>query len=209
MKTYDTFDQFWHDYFDSKLPGSGFDTWTITKLIHTSDQDYQQLKADGKDRLGYQPTMLVLADPLKQQTIEVVIKNLSTDAYTSLRQQYQYRFIDQLPQRFSLFHADSSRADAIYDTWDAFVDEWFTRDGKSLMSYNLPILFDHVPDADYWGWQQKGFDPCGTQRLIVTVFQYRTGRFACIFITNVVDAEMSRIKMLMQSKLTLQAEELF
>lgn len=209
MKIYDTFEQFWLDYFDRKLPSSGFDPWTVAKFVHTNDQAYRQLKADGKDRLGYQPTMLTLADPLKQKSVEVLIKNLSTSAYMSLRQQYQQRFIDQLPQRFGLFRSDSKQADAIYDTWDVFADEWLTRDGKSLLSYNLPILFDHVPDADYWGWQQKGFDPCGTQRLIVTVFQYRTGRFADVFITDVTDTEMSRINMLMQSKLTLQAEELF
>lgn len=209
MKTYDTFDQFRLDYFDSKLPRSGFDTWAIAKIIHTNDQAYQQLKEEGKDTLGYQPTMFTLADPLKQKTTEVLIKNLSTAAYMSLRNQYQQRFVEQLSKRFGLFHADSKQADAIYETWEAFATEWFTRDGKSLLSYNLPILFDHVPDADYWGWQQKGFDPCGTQRLIVTVFQYRTGRFADIFITDVTDDEMSRIKLLMQSKLALQSEELF
>lgn len=209
MKTYDTFDQFWLHYFDNKRPSKAFDSWTIAKIIHTNDQDYQQLKASGKDTLGYQPTMLTLADPLTQKSAEVLIKNLSTSAYTSLRQQYQHRFIDQLSKRFGLFHTDSKQADAIYGTWEAFADEWFVRDGKSLLPYNLPILFDHVPDADYWAWQQKGFDPCGTQRLIVTVFQYRTGRFADIFITDVTDAEMSRIKLLMQSKLALQSEELF
>lgn len=209
MKTYDTFDQFWHEYFDAKLPDSGFDTWAIAKLTHTNDQDYQQLKASGADTLGYQPTMLTLADPLTQKSVEVIIKNLPTAAYTSLRQQYQRRFIEQLPKRFGLFHSDKKQADVIYDKWETFTDEWLIRDGKSLLSYNLPLIFDHVSDAQYWGWQQKGFDPCGTQRLIITVFQYRTGRFADVFITNVTDAEMSRITMLMQSKLTLQAEELF
>lgn len=209
MKIYDTFDQFWIDYFDSKLPGTGFDSWTIAKITHMSDQAYQQLTLEGKDTLGYQPTMLTLTDPLKQKSAEVLIKNLSTNAYMSLRQQYQQRFIDQLPQRFGLFHTDSKQADAIYDTWEAFASEWLVRDGKSLLPYNLPVLFDHVSDADYWGWKQKRFDPCGTQRLIVTVFQYRTMRFADIFITDVTDAEMSRIKLLMQSKLALQSEELF
>ena len=209
MKIYDTFDQFWHDYFDKKLPDVGFDAWAIAKLTHTNDQEYQKLRATGKDSLGYQPTMVTLADPLKQKKAEVIIKNLPTASYNSLRQQYQHRFIDQLPKRFGLYRSDKKQADAIYDKWEAFTDEWFTRDGKSTLSYNLPLLFDHVSDAEYWGWKQKGFDPCGTQRLIVTVFQYRTGRFADVFITGVNDAEMSRIKMLMQSKLSLQAEELF
>jgi hypothetical protein len=209
MKIYNTFDQFWPDYFNGKLPEAGFDAWAIAKFTHTNDQEYQRLNAEGKDTLGYQPTMLTLADPLKQKKAEVIIKGLPTAAYDSLRQQYQHRFVDQLPKRFGLFHSDKKQADAIFDTWQAFIDEWLTRDGESLLPYNLPLLFDHVPDAEYWGWKQKGFDPCGTQRLIVTLFQYRTGRFADVFITNVADAEMSRIKMLMQSKLTLQAEDLF
>jgi len=209
MKIYDTFDQFWPDYFTSTLPASGIDAWAITKFTHTSDQEYQRLRAEGQDTLGYQPTMLTLADPLTQKKAEIIIKGLPTAACDSLRQQYQHRFIEQLPQRFGLFHSDKKQADAIFDTWQAFTDEWLTRDGKSLLPYNLPLLFDHVTDAEYWGWKQKGFDPCGTQRLIVTVFQYRTGRFADVFITNIPDTEMSRIRMLMQSKLTLQAEDLF
>jgi hypothetical protein len=209
MKIYDTFDQFWPDYFSGELPETGFDAWAIAKFTHTTDLEYQKLHAGGKDTLGYQPTMLTLADPLKQKRVEVIIKGLPTATYDSLRQQYQHRFISQLPKHFGLFHTDKKQADAIFDTWQAFIDTWLTRDGQSLLSYNLPLLFDHVSDAEYWAWKQKGFDPCGTQRLIVTVFQYRTGRFADVFITNVTDAEMSRIKLLMQSKLTLQAEDLF
>lgn len=209
MKIYDTFDRLWHDYFYGDLPETGFDAWTIAKFTHTSDEEYQQLKASGKDTLGYQPTMLTLADPLKQKKSEVILKDLPTAAHDSLRQQYRDRFIMQLPKRFGLFNSDSKQADAIYDSWEAFAQEWLQRDGKSLLAYNLPLLFDHVSDAEYWGWQQKGFNPCGTQRLIVTVFQYRTGQFAEVFITNVTDTEMSRIRMLIQSKLTLQAEELF
>ncbi len=209
MKIYDTFDLFWHDYFDDMLPGTGFDAWAIAKLTHTTDQDYQRLKVTGKDTLGYQPTMITLADPLKQKVAEVIIKNLPTAAYDSLRRQYQYRFIEQLPRRFGLFHSDSKQADAVFDKWETFTNEWLMRDGENLLSYNLPLLFDHVSDAEYWGWRQKGFDPCGTQRLVATVFQYRTGRFAEVFITDVTDAEMSRIKLLMQSKFTLQMEELF
>lgn len=209
MKVYDTFDQFWQDYFSSTLPETGFDTWAIAKLTHTGDQEYHQLRAAGKDTLGYQPTLFTLADPLRQKSAEIIIKNLPTAACQSLRGQYQQRFMQQLSNRFGLFHTDKKQADAIYDSWELFADDWLIRDGQSLLAYNLPLLFDHVPDAEYWGWQQKGFDPCGTQRLIVTVFQYRTSRFADVFITNVTDAEMSRISLLVRSKLALQAGELF
>lgn len=209
MKTYDAFDRFWQDYFSTKLPETGFDTWAIAKVTHTSDQEYEHLRADGKDTLGYQPTMLTLADPLKQKKAEVIIKGLPTAAVDSLREQYGRHFINQLPQRFGLFHSDKKQADAIFDSFEAFSREWLMRGQQSLLPYNLPLLFDHVSDAEYWGWQQKGFDPCGTQRLIITVFQYRTGRFAEVFVTSVTDAEMSRIRMLMQSKLTLQVQELF
>jgi hypothetical protein len=208
MKIFDTFDEFWNAYF-SKPGQAGFDTWSIAKFTHTNDQEYANLKAAGKDTLGFQPTMLTLADPLTLQKDEVVIKNLPTTHAASLRQQYQQRFIDQLPRRFGLFRPDIKQADAIYSSWEEFAAEWLERDGKSLLQYNLPLLFDHVSDIEYWGWQQKGFDPCGTQRLIVTVFQYRTGRFAEVFITNMTDAEMSRIAMLLQSRLTLNMQELF
>lgn len=209
MKIYDFFDQFWGEYFKEKLPATGFDTWTIAKLTHTNDHDYHQLKSAGKDTLGYQPTMITLANPLEQKTEEIIIKDLPTATYSSLRQQYQHRFIQQLPKRFGLFNTESKQADAVYDSWEVFASAWFIRDGQSLLPYNLLLLFDHVSDAEYWAWKQKQFDPCGTQRLIVTVFQYRTCKFAEVFITNVTDIEMSRIKMLMQSKLTLQVEELF
>jgi len=208
MKTFDTFNDFWNIYFATPSQ-AGFDAWSIAKFTHTNDEEYARLKAQGKDTLGFQPTMLTLADPLTLKKDEVVIKNLSTAHTASFRQQYQQRFIDQLPHRFGLFRPDVKQADAIYASWEEFAAEWLERDGKSLLQYNLPLLFDHVSDIEYWGWQQKDFDPCGTQRLIVTVFQYRTGRFAEIFITNMTDAEMSRISMLLQSRLTLNMQELF
>ena len=207
MKVYDSFDDFWRSYFDNQSDDK-LDTWTIAKFLHTTDADYQQLKNTGRDTLGYQPTHITLADPKRQTAEEVIIKNLPTISYDSLRQQYNHRFISQLPYRFGLFNPDSKQADAIYQSWEEFAGEWFEKDGKSMLKYNLPLLFDHVSDAAYWSWRHKGFDPCGTQRLIVTVFQYRTGRFAEVFITDVTDAEMSRIKLLIQSKLALAAEEI-
>jgi len=209
MKTYNTFDDFWKAHFDAPSKERSFDNWTITKLIHTSDTDYRQHRADGTDPLGFQPTMVTLANPITLKTKEVLIKGLSDGQFNSFKNQYRQRFLDQLPARFGLFHPDLKQADAIYDSWEGFAKEWFERDGKSLLPYNLPILFDHVSNASYWSWKQKDFDPCGTQRLIMTVFQYRTGRFAEVFITGVDDDEMSRIRMLIQSKLDLQIEELF
>ncbi len=209
METYDSLDQFWQDYFGRPLPKTGFDTWAIAKSIHTTDTSYRELQASGSDSLGYQPTMLTLADPLTQNSQEVIIRNVQTADFEKFRTFYRQRFIAQLPQRFGLFHSEKKQADAIYDSWEAFASEWFERDGASLLEYNLPVLFDHVSDASYWAWQQKQFDPCGTQRLIVTVFQYRTNRFAEVFITGVNDAEMSRIRLLSQSRLALRAEELF
>lgn len=207
MKIFDTFEDFWKEYF-GELNSHGFDVWTIAKFTHTDDATYAQQKTDGKDSLGFQPTMITLADPMRVRKEEVVVKNLSDKAIASLREQCQHRFIEQLPYRFGLFHPDIRQADAIYERWEQFAAEWLERDGRSLLQYNLPILFDHVTDVEYWGWQQKGFDPCGTQRLVITVFQYRTGRFAEVFLSGVNDAEMSRIKLLIQSKLTLQMQEL-
>ena len=209
MKIYDTFDEFWRDYFSNGEGQQPFDTWAIAQLTHTDDQTYQDQRARGSDQLGYQPTMVTLADPRRQRKDEIMLKNLTTPQYEALRTQYQQRFISQLPARFGLFETTKKPADAVYDSWDAFTKDWFEKEGQDTLTYNLPLLFDHVSDAEYWGWQQKGFDPYGTQRLILTIFQYRTGRFADVFITNVTDAEMSRIKMLMQSRLTLRAAELF
>lgn len=207
MKIFDTFEDFWKAYFSDR--GShGFDVWTIAHFTHTDDSTYHKQKAEKKDKLGFQPTMITLADPLRLRKEEAVIKGLTDAANDSLRAQCQHRFIEQLPARFGLFHPDIREADAIYETWEQFAAEWLERDGRSLLPYNLPVLFDHVSDIEYWGWQQKGFDPCGTQRLVITVFQYRTGRFAEVFISNVDDSAMSRIKLLVQSKLTLQMQEL-
>ena len=183
------------------------DTWSIAKFIHTSDTDYRSQAAAGKNSLGYQPTLLTLADPFNQQKNEVMVRGLQSTVYQLIREQYIHRFIDQLPRRFGLINSEKKQADAVFASWQGFADAWLERDGKSLLPYNLPLLFDHVSDAEYWSWQHKGFDPCGTQRLIITVFQYRTGRFADVFITDVTDAEMARIRMLITSKLTLGLEE--
>jgi len=209
MRVFDTFEAFWQAYFGSQttLP---FEVWTIAHIAHTDDQAYAQAKTAGQDKLGFQPTMFTLADPLAQRHETAIVKDLSTAAVAALSQQYQQRFMGQLPARFGLLHADKASGDAVYDSWEAFAAAWLiSADGQDLLTYNLPLVFDHVSDLEYWGWQQKEFDPCGTQRLIITIFQYRTGHFADIFITNVNDTEMARIALLAQSKIGFAADRIF
>jgi len=210
MKMFESFDDFWREYFTGEpQQATGFDTYTIAKFTHTTDADYAQAKAAGQDRLGFQPTLLTLASPHARGKSEVVVRGLATPAHDNLRGQYRRRFAMQLPARFGLFHAGKNQADAVFKTFEAFEQSWLQSGGQSVLAYNLPLLFDHVSDVDYWAWRQKGFDPCGTQRLIITIFQYRTGRFADVFLTDVDDAEMARIALLIKSKMALQAEQLF
>jgi hypothetical protein len=209
MHVFDTFSAFWQAFFDGDA-SAPFEVWAIANVAHTPDHAYTQLEATGQDKLGFQPTMFTLADPLTQRHETVVVKDLSTRDVTELSQQYRQRFLSQLPRRFGLFHAEKARGDAVYPSWEAFAQEWLTgADSQELLAYNLPLLFDHVSDLEYWGWQQRGFEPCGTQRLIITLFQYRTGHFADVFITNVDDTEMSRITLLAQSKIGLGADRIF
>lgn len=206
METFNSFTDFWRSM--QQASKHGFDRWVIAHFTHTSDETYAEAVAHGTDTLGFQPLLLTLADPVAQQTKEVVIKNVTDSALSEIKQHYSDRFIRQLPRRFGLFAADKNQADAIYASWRDLEAEWFMRDGQSVLDLNLPLLFDHVSNTQYWAWQQKGYEPCDTQRLIITVFQYRTGRFADLFITDVDDNEMQRIAMLLQSKLSLNVSNL-
>jgi hypothetical protein len=209
MKTYDNFETFWGVFFKDEPKNHGFDTWTIAKFIHTSDQEYATMRGANLDTLGFQPTLLTLADPIHQRRHNAMIKNISSSQFQKLKRQYQERFIDQLTNRFGWFHTAKKQADAIYDNWEDFSREWLQRDDQDILSYNLPLLFDHVSNAEYWAQKQKGFDPYKKQCLIVTIFQYRVDRFADVFITDVTDADMDRIKLLIQSKLKLRMQDLF
>lgn len=209
MQTYDTIDQFWQEYFSERLPATGFDTWTIAKITHTTDQQYEQLLPPNAGSFGDQAALITLADPLNQQSVRVIIKNASVEACESLRQQYRSRFIEQLMGRFGLFDPAGKLVDAVFDNWEAFAKVWFTQDSDNTLAYNLPLVFDHVSDAEFKIWQDKQFDPCGSQRLIITMFQYRTGDFAKLFVKNVTDAEMARIRVLTMATLNLQIEKLF
>lgn len=201
MKTFDSLAQA-AEAFLRPHTSHHIDQWTVAGITHAGPGDPLA------ERLGFRPTLLTLANPFTFQTESVVVKDIAEESIPRLKQQLRQRYIAQFEQRFKLFDAEKYQADAVYDSWSDFAGQWVQHGSDYRLPFNLPLLFDHVSDIDYWAWQQKQFDPVGNQRLIVTIFQQRTNKFAEVFIGNVSDAELGRIKLLLASHVKLNAERI-
>lgn len=187
----------------------GFDSWILTSFKHTSDQEYSRLLHAGRDRLGYQPLLLSFADPIERKYVEVIVQNVTDMSALDIKKFLTDHYHEQFMHRIGLFFPNKNKVDAIYPHFTDYEKEWVQKDEKYRLHLNIPVLVDHVSDAQYWAWEQKDYNPAGTQRLIITVFQPRTMRFADILIENVDDAEMSRIKLLLSSRTKLDNERIF
>ncbi len=155
--------------------------------------------------LGFAPTLVTLADGFNRQSKEVIIKSSNDSHINDFKRQCEQRYLDQFSKRIGLFHPTKNKGTASYDTVDLFVKDWVTTpQGKDVIAYNLPVLVDHADNLEYWTLSQKGGDVVGNQRLIVTVFQFRTSTFHDLFVFGVDDAERSRLELLYKSKLGLR-----
>jgi hypothetical protein len=208
MKIYKDLSSFWNEYF-SQTPEYHFDDWSIVHFGHVSDSEYADIKGTKKDTLGFQPALITIANPHHQQSADVVIKGMSDSDMAQLKQLYQQRFIEQFESRFGAFYPEKKSGSVEYDSWDLFTAFWVEAEGKNVLKYNVPLLFDHPTDLEYWAWQQKKSCPIQYQRLIVTVFQPRKNQFHDIFIQNVKESDMPRIRAYMKEKISESTKELF
>jgi len=209
MQIYDTFQQFWNELSSQTLNSHQFHDWQVVQVLHTSDQEYAVQKATVQDELGFQPLSITLANTLTQQSKQVLIKDVTDSIANDFRTYARHQYVDDLPQCFGSFRPDTFEAFAEYDNWELFYTTWLEREGKLVVNQNVPLLFDHTPKVEYWTRKQTGQPVLPYQRLLVTTFFASKNQFFDFFIKNVDDAEMSRIMLLMQSRIGLNVETLF
>lgn len=209
MQVYNFFNEFWHEYVNTKTNQHGFHDWQIVNVVHTDDQTYAKHQEAGTDELGFQPLLLTMVNPLQQKSKKVIIKNVNDATADSLKNYCRDQYIDQLESRFINARADTFNAFTEYETWDEFYRVWLERDGKPVHHQNIPVLFDHTPSIEYWAKKQAGEKVLPYQRLLVTTYFVSKDKFFDFFIKNIDDNELEQIKLLIKSKLSLNSDLLF
>lgn len=209
MKIHESLNHFWEALVKQNTGKFKFDTWTIVRFTHTSDAEYAQQIADGKDPLGFQPLLVILANPLAHESRREIIRDINNQAFLGFWQHYTAHFMTQLDSRFGSFRPEKFDAYTEYDTWEHFKESWLERQGKPVISQNFPLIFDHMPQAEHWARQQSGQEVLSYQRLIVTTYFVSKDLFFDFIIKDVSDAEMDHIKLLTKSRVGLHLYELF
>lgn len=157
------------------------------RFMHTSDQEYAEVKGTKDDPLGFQAAMVLVAHPFDKTCEELLIRDVTDVDYQKVAEWYQEYYFSHFSE---CVHQDKQKHHyhAEFATWDEFVRAWCVdENNQSLVQYNFPVLFDHVSDVDYWSWKKQEVDYCGYQRLIVTICQYRYKKFIDVFIKDVDD----------------------
>lgn len=148
-----------------------------------------------------------LVKPVDKTIISVLLNN--NYQIDDIRELFYQRLAKQYPKRFGLFNTQKIQADAIFDTWQELYAEWFQKKGSSILNYNIPLLFDYVSNDIYEYWTKNNQDIYGTQRMIISVYQPRTERFADLFITNMSEDKVEEFKNVMTSHIILDKHRLF
>lgn len=209
MKVYQSFQVFWDELTGAKPNTHGFHDWQVVQIIHTGDERYAEQKAEGQDELGFQPLSITMANPLTQATKRVLIKDVNDKLAQDFSDYCRKLYINELEGRFVNSRNDVFHAFTEYDSWEEFHDVWLEREGKSVFMHNIPLLFDHTSKIDYWTRKQTGQEVMPYQRLLITTYFTGKDRFFDFFIKNVDDAELERIKLLIQSRIGLNLDLLF
>jgi len=186
----------------------GFFDMQLVKIIHTPDAEYNSQVERGEDKLGFQPLLLKFANPFTQETEQVVIQNVTDELAGELRQFYKKQYLQVLPKKFGSFMPDTFDAFTEYDSWEAFESTWLTRNGESVAHINMPLLFDHISDLEYWTKKQTKEKVLNYQRMLVVTYFVPENKFFKFFIKNVDDAERDRIQRIVQGRLGLE-EKMF
>jgi hypothetical protein len=207
MKTFESFEIFWQFFTSQEASSRGFHDWQVVDYRHVDDQSYAEMKSSGNDELGFQPLTVLLANPIKKESQEYLIKNVQTEMVQRFLHYCRDQYAKELPSRFGSFTPDERHAFAEYDTWDNFYSNWLERDGEFVFAKNVPLLFDHTPKIDYWMKKQAGEEVLPYQRVLVTTFFVAKRQFYSFFIKEVDDSQFEQIKMLIQSRASLNIEK--
>lgn len=207
VKTYNSFQLFWDDHSKENPNVHGFHDWQLVDFLRISDSDYSRIRNTEADELGFQPLKLTFANSLKKETKEYLIKGVPDSITEQFIEFSKDRYSRQLEKRFGNFTPNETHAFAEYDNWENFYSNWLERDGEQVFSKNVPLLFDHTPKVDYWLRKQSGETVLSYQRLLITTYFVSKRKFFSFFIKDVSDAEMERIKLLVQSRIGLNIDD--
>ena len=209
MKVHENFQLFWDDFTSRKPNEHGFFDEQIVKILHTPDQKYYEQRQQNKDGLGFQPLFVMFANPITQKTDKVLIKNVNDKLANDFRQYVRNQYVSELDKKFGTFTPDATDGYTEYDSWNSFEKSWFMRENGPVFDRNIPLLFDHISDVEYWTRKQTGEKVFYYQRLLVTTFLVAESKFYTFFIKDVNDTELGRIKLLVQSRIGLEPERMF
>jgi hypothetical protein len=207
MKIFNSFELFWNEFIAQKPNKHGFHDWQVVSFLHVNDEEYNWQRLNGKDELGFQPFTITLANPLKQEIKEYIIKNVTDKLAEQFLAFNRDRYIKELDKRFGNFTPNETHAFAEYENWEDFYSHWLERNGKQVFAHNVPLLFDHTPRTEYLTLKQSGATVLHYQRLLITTYFVSKKQFFTFFIKNVDDEQNSKIKMLVKSRISLNIEE--
>lgn len=176
MKTLQSLQDLWQQYFTNTPQISGGDVWSIVFIA--------------QDTRG---VLISLANPFIEEREEVFVSNVSHDDLRLFESHYKSRFMRTLENRFNFFRPEVDRVLTEYPDWQTFYEAWLN-DSAQLIQGNMPLRFDYPSSDEYRAMQLKDADYAGYRRLLVVIYQYRKQQFQRIFIKNVDDADYRGIQ---------------
>ncbi len=190
MKYITTLQEFWDQYI---VPTNqqGFNTWTIVWMYQLPEEKRGKLPENLRQH-RVMPTIVTIADPITRKASTVCITEDAPDVMKILQQNYLKMLPAEYKRRMGGYFPGKSRASLLYEyeKWQDFKDDWLVRDGMMLAPYNFSLMFDIPSELEYLDWEHRKLCKIEYPRLIVTLYQHKTGKFHDLLIKNVTKADI-------------------
>lgn len=196
MEILESVEDFRKKYLSEKT-SYGFNRWTVVWCYQVAEKDLAKLP-DKLRKTQTRPYIVTLADPLKLQTVTVCVVD-SKKNYESFKKLSLEQFTLDLDKRLQGINPAKEHGFFEYESWNDFREDWLVRDGKLLIPYIFPLLFDFPDNLQFIDWQNTGACKISYQRCIVTVYLRKKNVFHDLFIKNVNEHDIKQYMQLVKA----------
>lgn len=182
MQIYDSFQEINNTYL-TEINSFGFLKWTIVWIEKLKEEDRSNLPQELQSKPQL-PIFITIADPLHKESRTLCLNTTSPTDADEIATHYMNQLLMDYPNRVKGIAPVKIDGFFEYENWSELKEDWLMHRGNLQIPYNFPLLFDLPGELEFIEWQKRNMLKLPYKRLLVTFYQYKTGKFFDLFVKN-------------------------